>query len=123
MYFVCPSSMPVMNREDKRHEIDICITARDWQSSDGDFQTALARALERSARSRWRVVCPNILVECIEPYRTLVLGSATVQSLRAEEQSFAEKRGEGARTHTPNDSFQVTGELHSPLSSSKINGS
>jgi hypothetical protein len=97
--------------------IDISITPRDWQSSGGDSETALLRALERSVRSRWRVVCPNILVECIEPYRTLVLHNEAVQNLR-EQQMLAQQHINGTSPYGIDEPFQVSAELHTPLAGS-----
>jgi len=92
-----------MSTKHPRQDIEVCISARDWESSSGDFQLALLHAVERDTRSRWRVVCANILAECIEPYRTLVLRREVLDSLRAQQQSSCLEIS------------QVTAELHTPL--------
>jgi hypothetical protein len=113
-----PHSIRESQRDNTRAAIDISINARDWQSSDGDFQGALLRALEHGARSRWRVVCPNILVECIEPYRTLVIKNEVLQALREQQRLFHEHMGSSASTpafEAWHDPIQISAELHTPL--------
>ena len=104
-----------MSTKPLREEIEVCISARDWQSSEGDFQPALLRALERNTKSRWRAVCANILVECIEPYRTLVLRREILETLRAQQQVLTAQQHQEIDSSVCPDLFTVKAEMHTPL--------
>ena len=102
-----------MNTEHPRVEIEVSVSGNDWALSEGNFQVALAHALERETKSRWRVVCANILVECNEPYRTLVLQREVLETLRSQQFLFRQQTEMDARTYPG--VFPVKAELHTPL--------
>ena len=104
-----------MNFSHPRRDIDVCISAHDWEICGGDLQSALLHVLERDTQSRWRVVCANILVECIEPYRTLVLRSDVLERLRKQQQVLNSERKKEIDFSVCPEIFQVKAELHTPL--------
>lgn len=103
-----------MSTEYPREEIEVSISAYDWEKCKGDFQSALIVALERETKSHWRIVCANILVECCEPYRTLVLQNEMLENLRAQQHLYKQQQKEVALFVCP-EIFQVKAELHTPL--------
>ena len=80
-----------MKMKHPKEEIEVCISASDWEACQGDFQAALMRALTRETKTQWRVVCANIMVECTEPYRTLVIQSAVLETLRQQQNAFQQQ--------------------------------
>lgn len=103
-----------MSTEYPREEIEVSISTYDWEKCKGDFQSALIQALKRETKSHWRVVCANILVECSEPYRTLVLQNEMLKNLRAQQYLCRQQQKEMAFFVCP-EMFQVKAELHMPL--------
>ena len=98
--------------EHPKEEIEVCISANDWKTSQGDFQAALVRALSRKTKTQWRVICANIMVECTEPYRTLVVQSAVLETLREQQISFQQQPE--AEVICPEISY-VKADMHMPL--------
>lgn len=103
-----------MDIQHPRTTVDIFITERDWQLSEGNFQKALLRSLQRAENTQWRIVCANIIVECSEPYRTLVLSRKVLENLR-EQQSQHRQMMTNMSTHNPDKMLQFTAEMHMPL--------
>lgn len=104
-----------MSNQHPREEIAVFISASDWQLSNGEYQAALLGALGQHTKSQWRMVCANILVECSEPYRTVVLCREVLETLRTYQALFgAQTQNENAAWIFP-EIFQVKAEMHTPL--------
>lgn len=70
-----------------------------------DVNLLLLLELERSTQTPWRLVCPGVAVERIEPYRTLVLSPGVLSKLRDWRQA----------AEYSNEPFTLEAHLHAPL--------
>ena len=119
----------------RREVITLSIVPLDWERSVGDAGAALLGALERNTHTAWRLVCPTVAVERVEPYRTLVLSAAALQALREQQHLWREQPPTSdlqrqltqdlqpanggispANTSTAIEPLQFTAELYAPLS-------
>lgn len=106
-----------MNIEYPHIPISLCITEHHWQLSGGNLQKALLLALEATEKTRWRVVCANIITECDEPYRTLVLSRKVLEELRAQQLQYRKNLADGANHshYEYKELFRFTADMHMPL--------
>ena len=103
-----------MNTKHPHISVDICISERHWELGEGNVQKAMLQALEKTERSQWRVVCANIIAECSEPYRTLVLSREILEDLRMQQLQYKNGRANTGTTSTDT-LFRFTAEMHTPL--------
>jgi hypothetical protein len=107
-----------MKMELKHEVITISVARPDWEEARGDSEALLLRALERHTRTPWRLVCPSVVVERVEPYRTSVLPNGALQALRERQKAWQEQPAESSGMDdfaaTP---LELTTNLYAPLTS------